>query len=219
MRTGGRISQTHRSEIMAHERQSAERRGEEVRRILDAQPPRQRTERLPAVLEHASSRVRRWRKEVEVDSGGFTAFSLVVVRLLSPSPKDNKRTTTRFFRHLGADVRVSGGRVDFSGANSQPIPRFTDSGTECQTLRVGGVCVRGVGGVIPNAPHRRAIDWAHQCDHLFERGRLGTIGPTVRIRDLRCVRGVASLFTNGLRLGSAQRRSGNGSPNQSEFLV
>ena len=39
-----------------HERQPAARRGEEVRRILDVQPPRQRTERLPAVLEHAARR-------------------------------------------------------------------------------------------------------------------------------------------------------------------
>ena len=51
------------------------------------------------------------------------------------------------------------------------VSRFTDSGTECQVLRALGV--------IPNAPDRRAINWTHQCDHSFERGRLGTIGPTV----------------------------------------
>ena len=39
---------------------------------------------------------RRWRKEVEVDSGGFSALFLVVVRLLSLFGRNNKRTTARF---------------------------------------------------------------------------------------------------------------------------
>ena len=49
---------------------------------------------------------RRWRKEVEVDSGGFTAFFLVVVRLLS-RPKKQQAYNNKFFVRNNSTIRPS----------------------------------------------------------------------------------------------------------------
>ena len=58
----------------------------------------------------------------------FPCCRTLVVSPSAPFPERQQADDNKLFRHLGADIRASGGMADFPEANFQPIPRFTDLG-------------------------------------------------------------------------------------------